>query len=218
MITESLLVETERIYSSGEVTLGITPWRKSPFDRETPPTSVFDGHRMRPRTKDHGRARGYAKAYSEVLKDREINVMAEMGILRGIGLAIWCDVFPKARIIGLDWDLTAYADFTTMLLKRGAFQKNTPEIHQFDEISPFASYDLRRILGREKLDLFIDDALHYDAAIINSFSAFHRSVKIGGLYIIEDNKNVASVLAKTYRGQHEVRSFNELTVITIGEG
>ena len=54
---------------------------------------------------------GYAKDYSRYLKsfdcDRRL-IVAEFGILRGNGLAIWCDLFPNARVLGFDIDTSHF--------------------------------------------------------------------------------------------------------------
>ena len=52
--------------------------------------------------------RGYAKFYSRCMKSFDRNrrlVVAEFGILRGTGLAIWCDLIPNARVIEFDIDI-----------------------------------------------------------------------------------------------------------------
>src|SRR5262245_21785131 len=49
---------------------------------------------------------GYAPKYAEYLadfvsdRDRKLTII-EVGVLRGTGLAIWSDLFPRARLIGL---------------------------------------------------------------------------------------------------------------------
>jgi len=55
---------------------------------------------------------GYGKCYAEFLKPLLMNLenqhitLVEIGILNGSGLAIWCDLFPRARVIGFDIDLS----------------------------------------------------------------------------------------------------------------
>ena len=52
---------------------------------------------------------GYAKIYAKHLRpfiQREKPVvLVEVGILRGTGVAIWSELFPNGRILGLDIDL-----------------------------------------------------------------------------------------------------------------
>lgn len=48
----------------------------------------------------------YSKIYSAYLLkflDKKINLV-EIGILNGIGLSIWCDIFKDSNIYGLDID------------------------------------------------------------------------------------------------------------------
>jgi hypothetical protein len=39
--------------------------------------------------------------------------IAEIGILTGVGLSIWCEIFLKCNIYGLDIDLTIFEDNKT---------------------------------------------------------------------------------------------------------
>ena len=63
-------------------------------------------------------------------------IIAEFGILKGTGLAIWCDLFPDARVIGLDIDLGHFEENRSTLERRGAFKQNKPELHEYDQLVP----------------------------------------------------------------------------------
>ena len=74
---------------------------------------------------------GYGETYAEFLKPFLANRMkritlVEVGILNGSGLAIWCDLFPNARVIGLDLDLSNFERNRPFLESKGAFEKNPP--------------------------------------------------------------------------------------------
>ena len=73
----------------------------------------------------------YAEKYSKYLKPflNEKNVIVEVGILTGVGLAMWCDVFAKSRAIGLDIDLGHINNNMNNLLNLGAFKNNKPELY-----------------------------------------------------------------------------------------
>lgn len=141
---------------------------------------------------------GYASAYADVLSQRTPSVIVELGILCGTGLAIWCDLFPAARIVGLDIDLGHFEKAKERLLAQGAFTNNAPEVYEFDELAPFASRVLREIFGAHKVDFVIDDALHSDAAVINSFAGFQPYLAAECAYIIEDNDTAYAALRFRY--------------------
>ena len=66
----------------------------------------------------------YSEFYSKILQpflDKEIYLI-EVGILTGIGLAIWCDIFNKANIIGYDIDIGNYIKNKEHLKSLGAFK------------------------------------------------------------------------------------------------
>ena len=63
-------------------------------------------------------AHKYAEIYSEFLPDNA-NIIIELGILKGTGLAIWCDLYKHAKIIGLDIDISHYDE--DFLIKNGDF-------------------------------------------------------------------------------------------------
>jgi cephalosporin hydroxylase len=147
---------------------------------------------------------GYAPVYAEVLSSITPRVIVELGILRGTGLAMWCDLFPTARVIGLDIDLQHFAQNFDNLRERGAFEKNRPDLFQFDEMAPDAPARLAAIMGGAKADLFIDDALHSDEAILRTFSHAWQHVRRGGAYIIEDNRTVAEKLPVPHVSSHDL--------------
>jgi len=70
---------------------------------------------------------GYAKKYSDYLmpyvQRGSSVVLAEFGILKGTGIAIWCDLFENARILGLDIDLGHINRNMDNLKSIGAFKK-----------------------------------------------------------------------------------------------
>jgi len=196
MITAEHLVELERKYSEGKVTLNLPMWQKSPNDTHPIPRHVFDGHRMR--SDGDPRAHGYAKGYAEGLKDVDVRVIVELGILRGIGLAMWCEAFPNARVIGLDWDLTSYKGNLAALEARGAFAKNKPEVYRFDETTDYVRNELGALLEGDSIDVFIDDAIHYPDINCAVFDAVSPHMSGGGVYFIEDTKGLAPVMRKKF--------------------
>ncbi len=64
------------------------------------------GDRMSPLRHNYGR---YYEHALRPFVGREDVTLVELGILTGIGLAVWTDLFPHGRIIGLDIDLSHFA-------------------------------------------------------------------------------------------------------------
>jgi SAM-dependent methyltransferase len=155
---------------------------------------------------------GYAPAYAAALAGKSPRVIVELGILRGTGLAMWCELFPDARVIGLDIDPSMFRGNLPDLLARGAFARNEPEVYEFDELAPDAADRLARILGPDAMDLFIDDALHYDEAILGALDYCLEHLSPDGVYFIEDNDQVHQ---RIFRPGYTVQPQGELTVITL---
>jgi hypothetical protein len=175
---------------------------------EAIPGKMLSGARFIPES-------GYAEVHGAHLCPRweERFVLVEMGVLLGVGLAVWCDVLPRARIIGLDVDPKL---FDKGLLKaRGAFRVNEPEVHFFDELGRCASLRLERALKGERIDVMIDDALHDDASIMKAMAIFLPFMADQFTYFIEDNKTVHRLIRETYPDL-TVASHGRLTVVTDG--
>lgn len=209
-VTPEILRKLETKYAGG-INLKLKPVKPSPLDTVPNPQSVFDGHRMQ--AEGNPRVHNYAPTYAENLPDTESRiVIVELGILRGVGLAVWCDLFPNARVIGLDVDLTHFDENRRNLVARGAFAKNRPEVYEFDELSPAAPRHLADLLGPDKIDVFIDDALHYDAAILKAMADVMPLMAEGGVYFVEDNTKVHQKIAAA-RPQLSVTPAGAMTVI-----
>lgn len=209
-VTPEVLRSLETKFAGGIVT-GIRPPHNSPLDAEPNPKSVFHGHRMQP--KSMKRARNYASAYAQHLPDTRCTfTLVELGILRGVGLAIWCDLFPSARVIGLDVDVSHFNENCADLRKRGAFRKNAPIVYDYDELAPDNATRLRSILNGDRIDVCIDDALHYDAAILKAMRDLMPFMGVGGTYFVEDNFKVHEQISRLYP-HLEVQSIEEMTVI-----
>src|SRR5690606_19073753 len=209
-VTPEILRKLETKYASG-INLKLKPVKPSQLGTVPNPPSVFDRHRMLAECTP--RVRNFEPTYAETLPDTESRiVIVELGILRGVGLAVWCDLFPNARVIGLDVDLTHFDENRRNLVARGAFAKNRPEVYEFDELSPAAPRHLADLLGPDKIDVFIDDALHYDAAILKAMADVMPLMAEGGVYFVEDNTKVHQKIAAA-RPQLSVTPAGAMTVI-----
>lgn len=150
------------------------------------------GDRMNPLLNNYAPA--YA-AYLSPLLDRTNLVICEVGILTGVGLAIWCDVFPSARVIGLDIDVTNFQTNRGALVAAGAFQATEPEVYTFDQFAATQD-DFARILGGRTIDILIDDGVHTDATIVRTFAAARPHLSPSAIFFAEDNATVSSLLER----------------------
>jgi len=156
----------------------------------------------------------YSKIYSKyMLEDvnNEINIV-EVGILNGIGLAIWCDVFPNANIHGYDIDISIFNNNLNNLKSLNAFKQNNPSIHTFDQFLNNTDY-IGNIIKSQKYKIVIDDGCHQTKAILKTFQSFIPHLTEDFIYFIEDNVNVHKIFKKTYP-KYNVFYKDQMTVIT----
>lgn len=96
------LARTEIIYG-GYVT-GVERRKVSAQDGRAKEELEFGGMTGGDRMLHHGYGPIYARYLAPFLGQSGLT-MAEFGILKGTGFAMWCDLFPSARVIGFDIDL-----------------------------------------------------------------------------------------------------------------
>ncbi len=157
----------------------------------------------------------YAKKYSQYLlpyiKKQNI-VLIEIGILKGVGLAIWCDLFPKERIIGFDIDLNHIKNNMDNLKNLGAFKNNVPELHEFDQFQDNTNY-VASILMNNTIDICIDDGFHSDESIIITLKSIMPNLSKQFVYIIEDNRTVYKKISSFFP-ECNIDNKGELTILT----
>jgi len=122
---------------------------------------------------------GYADFYSQVLEGIDPRLVVELGVFQGVSLAIWCDLFPGAHVVGLDLDFDRFDAHRQFLRERGAFETNIPSLIRLDAYGD-ATPNLHMI------DLFVDDGPHTEPAIRNCLSLFGPLMAPGGIYVVED--------------------------------
>lgn len=170
--------------------------RLSPHDPRSAALSkagtMRGGDRMNPLLNDY--APVYA-AYLAPLIGQPDLVICEVGILTGVGLAIWCDVFPDARVIGLDIDIANFQNNRAALVAAGAFRTAEPEVHTFDQFAAVPD-DFARILGGRTIDVLIDDGVHTDETIERTFKAARPHLSPSAIFFSEDNATVSSILER----------------------
>ena len=167
------------------------------------------------------RHHGYAKVYQSFLEPYVVQrnnafTICEIGILQGTGLAIWCDLFPNSRIIGLDLELSYFNENYDRLRQLGAYSRNLPEVHQFDQYNNRNTEYLQNLLDGDKVDVCIDDGIHTNEAILTTLKCMSPHLSEKFVYFIEDNKDVHREIALVHE-LFNVQFYdigNGLTVLT----
>lgn len=163
---------------------------------------------------------GYAAKYAEYLwpfiaKGGAFN-LAEFGILRGQGLAIWCDLFPHGRVLGFDIDLSNFNDNADNLRSRGAFTHVEPELYEFDQFEENRDY-LGEILKSDKINICIDDGFHSVETIMNTMHSVMPYLADEFVYFVEDNKVVHGNIKAAFP-ELSVWHSGQFTVVTRNTG
>jgi hypothetical protein len=199
------LVRTEIRY--GGIVTGVRRDRVSPHDPRTEAEIVRGGMTGGDRMLHHGYAKRYAEFLRPCVAAATSVTLVEIGILRGSGLAMWCDLFPTGRIIGLDVDLGHVTSNMPALRAMGAFTKNEPELHEFDQFLDNREY-LGAILRGDVVDVCIDDGFHSTESIMTTMHSILPHMAQRFVYFIEDNPTV----------HREIRSqFPELDIVSAGD-
>lgn len=167
----------ERKFSPNMVSL---PRVQSPLDKTQQPPNNRGADKM------HSRGMNYANAYGELLRDRDPKRFVELGVFTGVSLAMWCELYPNAEVIGLDVDLDRIAK--TDLVNRGAFEVNEPQVFEWD------AFDPKPLSVLEDVDVFIDDGPHVTEAVVMVAEFMRDRMAPGGLFIVEDMRNGADIL------------------------
>lgn len=159
---------------------------------------------------------GYGAAYAEYLKPhlgKPVKVL-EVGILNGTGLAIWCDLFPDSRVVGMDIDLSNFQSNLPELERLGAFKRNRPELHEFDQLDRAkADRVLKEVFGDVRLNVVIDDGCHSIESIKVTFAVMKPFLAERFVYFIEDNFDTYDQMAHQYP-EYRWRSRGEITIVT----
>ena len=160
----------------------------------------------------------YGARYSRLIPEligREVDVVVEVGILRGTGLAIWCDAFPDARVVGLDIDPSHFEENMPTLVHRGAFSRNQPEVYKYDQLGPCDGL-LADVFDRDRIDFLVDDGLHTTPAIVSSLRKLVPFMSTGGIYVIEDNPHCLGAVRGATPNHWKWRRMGDLVVGVAG--
>jgi hypothetical protein len=187
--------------------------RVSPRDARATEQLAFWGMTGGDRMLHHRYAPTYARYLAPFVGARDLTV-AEFGILKGTGLAIWCDLFPGARVIGFDIDLSHFEENRSALVKRGAFRHNEPDLHEYDQLAS-GRERLGQILGGNVLDIVIDDGLHSTESIVTTWRSVELYLAPRFVYFIEDHEGLLNCCGKLF-SDYECRAFGMMTVVSRG--
>lgn len=186
----------------------------SPLDPRSPESlregGCVGGDRMSPL--HHGYARTYARHLARFVRDRDRPLtVVEVGILRGTGLCIWAELFPRALVLGLDIDLSHFRENEPALRARGAFAGGNVRVARLDQYAVDAAAVGALLEGR-RIDVMIDDGCHLDEPTIRTFDAFRPHLADRFVYFIEDSRTVHRALRSRHPGLR-FRRRGELTVV-----
>lgn len=213
LLLEKYLIYKERQF--GGFVDNIPRVKVSPYDPRSKEEILFGGNRGGDRMASLDNHHGYAAIYAKYLKPfldngAHINI-AEVGILMGSGLALWCELFPDSDVYGFDINLDYTKNNIPNLKNLGAFSKNEPILHELDQFLDNTQY-LQKIFGTKKINICIDDGFHSNETILKSFKSFLPFLAENFVYFIEDNAEVHKELMKEYP-ELDIEVDGEMTVI-----
>ena len=160
----------------------------------------------------HGYAPKYAQYIKPYLGRHGRPTIMEIGILCGTGLAMWSDLFPASRVVGLDIDLSHARANMHALKVMGAFRESDPELYEFDQFAP-DSNQLAAFLKGDRVDICIDDATHESEAILQTLEHVMPHMNESFVYFVEDNAIVCDEIRARYPG-YQIEACGELTIIS----
>lgn len=138
---------------------------------------------------------GFTKRYEELFskwRDEPINLL-ELGVLRGLSLAMWAEYFSKGHIYGVDINLSIYRGAESELRRLGAFDNENITTYESDVTEPEFQ---ELISGLPAFDIIIDDALHNPQPQLDNFLLLFPRLNSGGIYVVEDLLKPVAVLTK----------------------
>ena len=210
--TRSWLVERELRY--GGYATGIPRRSVSEFDSRDlqglDPCGMTGGDRMSPRHHNYGRL--YARYLPPFLDKGTSVTLIEVGILEGTGLAIWSNLFPKGRIIGLDIDLSISIRISVDSSTWEPSKRGTTRFTRSTDL--WTIPDSWRTSCVETLSILrLTTHPTRTISILTTFESVRPFLAENFLYVIEDNKRVHCELARKYP-QFRIDSFGALTMVT----
>jgi len=184
-VTPDLLTDLERRYAPDK---GKLPAVRSPLEQWRNNRWNEGGDKMSPER------HGYAADYARLLSRWTAPTVVEVGVFQGASLAIWCDLFPDGRVIGLDFDMSRYYRHLPILKDAGAFGKSEPVlVGMWDAYAPDMP-SLKAALAGRTIDVLIDDGPHTDVSVLSVLDAVMGLLSPQFTYIVEDMPNGEALL------------------------
>lgn len=143
--------------------------------------AVFDAEGRHTNGTDKESNHHYGDAYESIFPDRsKIKLLLEVGVADGSSLLAWQEIFPQAKIVGLDIHDSEHAI------------KNGIEFHLGDQRS---KADCERAAGGRKFDAIIEDGFHSMEHTLQTLLWLWPFVAPGGVYVVEEWADIHSCKA-----------------------
>jgi predicted O-methyltransferase YrrM len=117
----------------------------------------------------------YTPIYYNLLKDKNIKRVLEIGVFKGGSLRMWRDFFPQAMVFGIDNNHNFLFEEEQIQTIYADQSKEEDLQHVVDTIGG-------------NFDLVVDDGSHYSGQQIGTANFFKKHLAPGGILIIEDVK------------------------------
>jgi hypothetical protein len=188
--SEGWLVARERRYAPH---VGVLPALTSPTNYHKYWSVDLGGDKMA------SLRNGYARSYTSLLQPRlgSVRTLVELGVFQGASMALWCDLFPQAKVIGLDIEFDRFVSHQPFLRERGAFSANSPHLVSFDAFAPVSDQLIAELDGCG-IDVFIDDGPHHIDAILSTARAVIPLMSEGSVYVVEDQASALAPLLHAF--------------------
>ena len=133
---------------------------------------------------DHSYIENYYEPTFKDIRFQNLNIL-EIGVSSGLSLEMWAEYFPNSIITGIE-------------LEKNSYQPSTERINLVigDATSAVTYKNLKFF------DIIIDDGSHFFQDQIFSYAILFHKLKLGGIYIIEDVREIEKY-AKFYKKLHE---------------
>lgn len=116
---------------------------------------------------------GYMDAYQELLGNRGVDRLLEIGVAHGKSLAMWTELFPSALIVGVD-----------IVEECRLHQRVRTAVLIADAADPAKMAAVSSLHG--PFDVIIDDGEHDHRQVSMAFGELYPRMARNGTYIIED--------------------------------
>ena len=144
---------------------------------------------------DKGSNHAYEHFYPEIFekyKHKSDLKILEVGISIGYSLKMWAEIFPHAKIYGMDHNYSQ--------LKLSEEEKK-----RFNFLPEGSQTDLNIFKDCPLFDIIIDDASHIPSLTLDTWNILKNKLAPNGVYIIEDvNPNDPNWFSSEYKNTFEV--------------